>query len=268
MAYVDDAEGWRRLIASLAQWSRLIDGASEGMHTLAGDGYVATITPVAPERSVVNDVVYWDTAALESSYDELAAEYERCGVKAWTVWVPDTDRATADMLAARGHKLDADPEAMVLDLDLVERPAEPEGFSRDTDAQTVARLNDSAYGMPGDFQRALADMSSTEGMYVYTAGEGGQPSSCLIAFDYGDDCSIWLVATLPEARGRGLARALVAHALADGRERGRTTSTLQATDMGRPVYERLGYRSLGEIQMWERRDGAARPLYERPDAPR
>jgi GNAT superfamily N-acetyltransferase len=253
MSYVDDAEGWRRLIASLAQWSRLIDGASEGMHTIDGDGYVATITPVAPERSVVNDVVYWDAAALESSYDAIAAEYEECGVRAWTVWVPDTDRATADMLAARGHTLDADPEAMVLDLDEVERPAEPPGLRRDTDAQTVARLNDAAYGMPGDFQRALADMSSAEGMHVYTAGEDGRPSACLIAFDHEDDCSIWLVATLAHARGRGFASALMAHALADGRERGRTTSTLQATDLGRPVYERLGYRSLGEIQMWERR---------------
>jgi GNAT superfamily N-acetyltransferase len=254
MAYVDDAEGWRRLIASLAQWSRLIDGASEGMHTIDGDGYVATITPVAPERSVVNDVVYWDAAALETSYAEIAAEYESCGVRAWTVWVPDTDRATAEMLSTRGHKLDADPEAMVLDLDRVERPPEPPGLRRDTDAQTVARLNDAAYGMPGDFQRALADMSSTEGMYVYTAGEDGRPASCLIAFDHDDDCSIWLVATLPNGRGRGLATALTAHALVDGRERGRTTSTLQATDLGRPIYERLGYRSLGEIQMWEKRE--------------
>ena len=61
------------------------------------------------------------------------------------------------------------------------------------------------------------------------------------------------MATVPAARGRGLATALMAHALADARERGRTTSTLQATDLGRPVYERLGYRSLGEIQMWEKR---------------
>jgi GNAT superfamily N-acetyltransferase len=253
MAHVDDAEGWRRLIASLAQWSRLIDGASEGMHTVEGGGYVSTITPVAPERSVVNDAVYWDPAALEASYEEIAAEYDRCGVKAWTVWVPDTDRATAEMLAARGHRLDADPEAMVLDLDEVERPEEPPGFSRDTDARVVARLNDAAYGMPGDFQRALADMSSAEDMYVYTAGEDGRPSSCLIAFDHGDDCSIWLVATLAHSRGRGLASALMGQALADGRERGRTTSTLQATDLGRPIYEQLGYRSLGEIQMWERR---------------
>jgi hypothetical protein len=42
-------------------------------------------------------------------------------------------------------------------------------------------------------------------------------------------------------------------ALADGRARGNEVSTLQATKLGRPVYERLGYRSFGTIEMWERR---------------
>jgi GNAT superfamily N-acetyltransferase len=253
MAYVDDAEGWRRLIASLAQWSRTVDGASEGMRAVEQEGLIATITPAAPERSVVNDVVYWDATALAAAYDDIDAAYARAGIHAWTVWVPDTDPATADALAARGHSLDADPEAMVLDLDGVERPSEPSGFSRDVDPLTIARVNDAAYGLPGSFERALARMTANDGLYLYGAGDGGAPSSCLMAFDHGDDCSIWLVATLPDARGRGLAGALMGHALADARDRGRTTSTLQATDLGRPVYERLGYRSLGEIQMWEKR---------------
>lgn len=253
MGRVDDREGWRRLVASLAQWSRMIDGASEGMRTIERQGVVATVTPAAPERAVVNDVVYWDAPSLDLFYDELVDAYRAAGIEAFTVWVPDTDSATQELLAARGHFLDSDPEAMVLELDGVERPPEPPGFDRALDPRTVARINDTAYGLPGSFERALGGMRVGDGVHLYGAGAGDGPSSCLIAFDHEDDCSVWLVATLAEARGGGLASALMGHALADARERGRTTSTLEATDLGRPLYERLGYRSLGEIQMWERR---------------
>jgi GNAT superfamily N-acetyltransferase len=54
-------------------------------------------------------------------------------------------------------------------------------------------------------------------------------------------------------RGRGVTQALLRRALSDGRERGCDVSTLEATKMGRPVYERAGYRALGPIEMWERR---------------
>jgi hypothetical protein len=42
-------------------------------------------------------------------------------------------------------------------------------------------------------------------------------------------------------------------ALAEARERGLRTSTLQSTKFGYPVYERLGYEPVCRIQMWERR---------------
>jgi len=253
MAYVDDVEGWRRLIASLAQWSRTIDGASEGMRVIDREGMVMTVTPAVPERSIVNDVVYWDSASLEAAYEELQRTYEEAGVSAWLVWVPDADSDIAAFVADRGHLLDADPEAMVLDLALVERPPEPPGFSRDVDTLALARLNDEAYGMRSAFARALERLERGDGLYVYGVEEQGELASGLVTFDHEDDCSVWLVATREASRGRGLASALMANAMADARERGRTTSTLQATDLGRPVYERLGYRSLGEIQMWERR---------------
>ncbi len=70
----------------------------------------------------------------------------------------------------------------------------------------------------------------------------------------GGDRHVTLVATAPEARGRGLASALLATALADAREQGLQSSSLIATRMGAPLYERLGYRAVGTIQMWERRE--------------
>ena len=42
-------------------------------------------------------------------------------------------------------------------------------------------------------------------------------------------------------------------ALIDARERGLTVSSLQATKMGYPIYERLGYEPICKLEMWERR---------------
>jgi hypothetical protein len=45
----------------------------------------------------------------------------------------------------------------------------------------------------------------------------------------------------------------MSHALLEARGRGCTTTSLQATMRGRPVYQRLGYRDIGAMHMWERR---------------
>ena len=42
-------------------------------------------------------------------------------------------------------------------------------------------------------------------------------------------------------------------ALAQARTRGCVTTSLQASRRGRPLYERMGYRPLGALEMWERR---------------
>jgi predicted acetyltransferase len=67
------------------------------------------------------------------------------------------------------------------------------------------------------------------------------------------DASVWDVATMPGARGRGLCRRLLHRALWDARAAGCDFSSLQATKLGEPVYARLGYRSHGALQMWEKR---------------
>jgi hypothetical protein len=42
-------------------------------------------------------------------------------------------------------------------------------------------------------------------------------------------------------------------ALADARQCGCTTVSLQATEVGERLYERLGFRRLGAMELWERR---------------
>jgi GNAT superfamily N-acetyltransferase len=251
-------QDWRLMLDSMkAAWSGL-GPASPGGRTIERDGVVASVVPAVPERSVMNSVIYDDDRALEAALDELAAEYDDAGVLAWTVWVPEFDGATPKLLARSGHVLDATPAAMVCDPAQVERPAPGElDLLQDATFADVAALNDLAYGYSEEpFRRALGDAPAV-GVYLYVATVDGQPAACVVAEDHHEtDCGIYWVATAPEARGRGLATALMREALADAHERGCRTSTLQATKLGQPIYERVGYRSIGTLEMWERRKPA------------
>jgi predicted acetyltransferase len=59
------------------------------------------------------------------------------------------------------------------------------------------------------------------------------------------------VSTLPEFRGRGLGEAMTWHAALDGRAEGCIASALQASAMGFPIYERMGYRHVVSYETWD-----------------
>jgi GNAT superfamily N-acetyltransferase len=244
---------WEVLHASMLHWYRLIGAGSPGARTLERDGLVAALVPVALDRSVVNAVVYERPAALAAAYDEIATAYDEIGAK-WTVWVHEGDAETVALLEGAGHVLDAAPVAMALDL--AERaPQRPElpDWTASGSLADVGAVNDRAYPVGGDwFSRSLADLPAGQ-LHVYVASRAGEPVGCCVTADTDSNSEVQMVAVVPEARGQGLSGKLVAHALADAVERGCETSTLVATQLGRPVYEKLGFRPLGVLEMWERR---------------
>jgi GNAT superfamily N-acetyltransferase len=247
---VDDRELFARQHESLRVFVREFPKASPGGRALELGGVTAAITPATPERSVMNSVVYRDVDALAAAVGPLAASYEEAGIRAWTVWVPERDIGAVRVLEGAGHVLDAQPMAMGVELD--ERFEQPpaEAVRRELDMRALGRLNDVAYGH--EFSPAMQTEPELP-LFGYLAPPEGEAQSCAVTYDADGDCGVFWVATAPEARGRGLASLLMRAALADARERGCTTSTLQATAVGHPVYARLGYRDLGRLQMWERR---------------
>lgn len=247
---------FERVHASMRYFCRLVAGASDGARRLERDGVVAAVVPACPERAVINSVCYEEPAALAEAYDEIAAAYAEIGAN-WTVWVHHGDGEAAELLERRGHVLDARPEAMARELDGIERP--PDNALSDWTAAgrvaDVAAINDRAYQFGSNsFSRALAQFPDGVA-YVYTASEGGEPVACVVTVDCDRNADVEWVAVVPEARGHGLSGKLLAHALADAAERGAETTTLVATRLGRPVYERLGFRPLGALQMWQRPAG-------------
>jgi GNAT superfamily N-acetyltransferase len=68
---------------------------------------------------------------------------------------------------------------------------------------------------------------------------------------------IWGVHTLPEHRRKGAAIATVAHVMNHHQQRGATAFLLYATQMGRPVYEKLGFQNPEQPSVWVRQPTAA-----------
>jgi GNAT superfamily N-acetyltransferase len=217
---------------------------------------IAAISPEVAARSVFNSVAYTDSAALAAHYEEIAAAYAEAGC-AWTVWVPPHDASTAAMLERAGHVLDAQPRAMGTELAAV---GEPDSGAIEWDRgspEELFAINDRAYGYAeGTWRAGIAALPDP--CFTYVARLEGEPVAAVLTTDHqgiggSHDCSVWCVGTVEAARGRGLAAALMRRAMLDARERGCATTTLQATKLGRPVYERVGYRDFGPLQMWELR---------------
>jgi GNAT superfamily N-acetyltransferase len=212
----------------------------------------AAVVPGSPNRSFFNSVFYEDPEHLIELIPRLAENYEAAGVNAWTVWIPADDGRARDALAEAGHVLDATPRAMGLELSALNSPdPDPELEIRtEMDMDAIRVINETAYGYAhGDFppMKPLPDTTA------YLASLNGETVATTLTWDRDPDTEITFVATLPEARGRGVARRLLGHALEAERESGKLASTLIATKLGYPVYERLGYRDVGGLEMWERR---------------
>jgi ribosomal protein S18 acetylase RimI-like enzyme len=250
---VTDVVGlYARMLANLTEFYRLMGEGAGGVVTRPG--VVACLCPPAARWSYFNAVVYTDGTALRAALDAIAAAYDGAGVDAWTVWVPEDDAETAAALHAAGNRLDGEPRAMVAPLDEIDAGRGAEGVDwRATESlEEVSPIVGPAFGVTPEV--TLAASAGLRGRVRFLVAED---AACVGTLDVGGDCGVYMVATKAEARGRGLATALMRQALLDARERGLETTSLQATAMGAPIYARLGYRDLGAIQMWERRRAPA-----------
>ncbi len=239
----------------------MADSSADGRVVEIGD-VAALTTPAVPNRSIPNSVVYRDGDELVAALDELAASYGDAGVAAWTVWVPDYDGKVIQALEEAGHVYDGQPAAMVLDLDeLAERDVGDLEYGPLESMSLLGEINDRAYGHTTDgYAPAFMHLPRGLPLRLYAARVDGEPASVLATIDHepvdgaaGPDCGIYWVATPEAYRGRGLSSRLLYAALAEARERGCATSSLQASGMGEPIYKRLGYVPYFRFHLYERR---------------
>lgn len=84
---------------------------------------------------------------------------------------------------------------------------------------------------------------------VFVATDAGRVVAAATSLYTDDAVVLGGAATLPDARGRGAYRALVAARHADAVRRGTPTLVIQAGAMSRPILERLGFEAVAEIRV-------------------
>lgn len=78
----------------------------------------------------------------------------------------------------------------------------------------------------------------------------GRAVACSLAFVGGGAVGLYGVGTVPESRGRGYGSAVTLAGMDWGREQGADLAILHASQLGEPVYRRLGFETVCEISQW------------------
>jgi GNAT superfamily N-acetyltransferase len=249
-----DDSALRALVrGSLAHEQQLVGTHVPGAHAISLVGVVAAVVPSVPESSIANAAVVVDPDSLTPAViADLDAAYGTAGVPKWGVWFDPQHRDVQGVVSAAGLVFDSHPKQMggvLAEMPLGEAPP-----ARALSSKEAGRVNDLAYGHPDDrLERMLGSIPDDVGRTYAAFDDDGDPTSVVTVSDHDGDAAVWFVATVPWARGQGHATRLMRRALLDARERGCVTTTLIASQLGAPVYAKLGYRALGELHLWERR---------------
>ena len=262
---MDDAEILTRSDLSLWEFHR--DFARRGGGAVLEDRGLLCYAGLHPLPAYVNGV--WRTGEVEPA-DLLARADEFFGRRrrGYTIWIREhADGDLEQALREARLPLYDDSPGMVLDRRLEDAPLAPGVVVRrvadatgGSDFATVAGAAYASLGMrdgtaPVLFARidtlvaphlaafvAYDPSNTTSEMSVTPAGP--RPvAATLLHMNHGVALLNW-VGTVPDARGRGLAATMTRIASNAGFDAGCVIASLQATEMGEPVYRRLGYREI------------------------
>ena len=147
---------------------------------------------------------------------------------------------------------------MAIDLDEMNGSMQsPDGFEirvvdDEESLHTWSKAFLNGYGLPPDWESITFDLWMQLGLDLpirnYLGYLNGDPVSTSTVFYGGGVAGIYCVATLPEARGKGIGAALTLKPLQDAREMGYRVGVLQSSEMGYKLYQRLGFRHLCQIE--------------------
>jgi GNAT superfamily N-acetyltransferase len=91
---------------------------------------------------------------------------------------------------------------------------------------------------------ACSALLDRPGCVLHLGYQGDAPVVSGLGWRTGRTIGVFSIATIESARRRGYGAAMTARVMADGVAAGCDVAALQASEMGRPIYERLGFRTV------------------------
>jgi ribosomal protein S18 acetylase RimI-like enzyme len=230
---------------------------------LAGD---VTLTAVGAPYSWLNQAsgARFTEVSADSRIDEVIAWFDSRGLPfSWEVGPADSPADLGDRLAARGLQPDHDEApGMVASLSGLPAVDPPSGTTieivRDPTAfdDWLGAFRD-AFAMPADLVAAFSKLRllgfGDDLSYRYVLARiGHRPVATAVGLVAGVGGIIINVATVPDARRRGIGRAVTLEAMHQCAAMGATVAVLQSSEMGHPVYRGLGFEDFGRYRSYAR----------------
>ena len=142
---------------------------------------------------------------------------------------------------------------------LPELPPRPDGLeirevAGDEDLEHFRSTAFLGFGLPAQLGAKFVtpEFAERTGVRLLVGFEKGRPVCTSSLVMTGDQIGVYWVTTREDCRRRGLGEAITWAAIALGRALGGTWASLQASELGRPVYERMGFETATENVKFER----------------
>ncbi len=250
----------RRTHLNLVESSRQLFELDPKAEVETGPGWMFGAGSAA--RPVISNAAFRGDDSLDAS--ELIArarEFFSARGRGFSVWGRAGVAADDDLFAAAEasglQDVYAMPE-MVLRAPAEERPIPPDTeLRRLTSAEQaeeywrVATTSYASLGFPPEIFAGYSDHTPLlrENVAAFLAHLDGEPVAIAMTIVSGGVAGVYWVGTLEAARGQGLGRAVTATATNAGFELGAELASLQASPMGRPIYEAMGYEAIFEYRL-------------------
>jgi ribosomal protein S18 acetylase RimI-like enzyme len=272
---VDDAERGRAAHLNLVDSSRQLFELDSGAELVDYDGALIGAGS-HPHPAITNAVMRRDDAVDAAELIAVARRFFADRDRGFSVWI--RGGVDEDLVAAAeedGLNFVYEMPEMICE-QRVEQRSLPEDAEvrRVTDTDQVGaywELTAKAYVSLSFPPELFSYYDRREGVLADNVAAflgylDGKPVSAAMTVVHDGVAGIYWVGTLEEARGMGLAWATTAAATNAGFNLGAELASLQASHMGQPIYERMGYETLYPYRLLMAAPPDAPSMATRPDA--